>query len=501
MRNHIKSFIVCILGASLFANSCSLLNVDPISEIPASQMWQNQRDVNAGIAEIYSSFRTALRTNWFCWGEMRSDNFILYQELPSEYSKLLLNQMTTDLPSTSWQSLYKVISNTNFAIQNIPDSEITDQTLKNDYLAQAYAMRALCYLYAVRVWGAVPVYLEPVDNLANAEFKGRTPMDEVLRDVIIPDLEMAESLIDPSNVERKRISRNAIYATLADAQMWAGEWEAADATIDRFMSANGSPDAAIQNSTVVFQKDIVALKNSFVNGLNNKSGDNNPQVDEYGESNEFIFVIHQNINEAGQNNYSMIWSIFGCGMGQGSTVVLSPKLQEIYERAASTAPVDKRLEYYMCPSKSSAESYQVHKYMANGTSVKYQDYINCQVAYPIYRYTDVLFMQAEVKANLDKWQDALNLVQFVLERAGVSSTIAPVSQFSSRDELIDYILDQKQIELVGEGKRWFDLVRNHRVVQVMNPINGLSSPNEELFPINQSVLNLAQKAYEQNPGY
>ena len=200
MRNHIKSFIVCILGASLFANSCSLLNVDPISEIPASQMWQNQRDVNAGIAEIYSSFRTALRTNWFCWGEMRSDNFILYQELPSEYSKLLLNQMTTDLPSTSWQSLYKVISNTNFAIQNIPDSEITDQTLKNDYLAQAYAMRALCYLYAVRVWGAVPVYLEPVDNLANAEFKGRTPMDEVLRDVIIPDLEMAESLIDPSNV-------------------------------------------------------------------------------------------------------------------------------------------------------------------------------------------------------------------------------------------------------------------------------------------------------------
>ncbi|MBO7602843.1 MAG: RagB/SusD family nutrient uptake outer membrane protein [Bacteroidales bacterium] len=501
MRNIIKSSIICLLGASLLANSCNLLNVDPISEIPESQMWQNQRDVNAGIAEIYSSFRTALKTNWFCWGEMRSDNFILYQELPSEYSKLLLNQMTTDLPSTSWQSLYKVISNTNFAIQNIPDSEITDQTLKNDYLAQAYAMRALCYFYAVRVWGDVPVYLEPVDNLANAEFKGRTTKNEVLSDVIIPDLELAESLIDPSNVERKRISRNAIYSILADAQMWAGEWEAAEATIDRFMSANGSPDAAIQNSTVVFQKDIVALKNSFVNGLNNKSGDNNPQVDEYGESNEFIFVIHQNINEAGQNNYSMIWSIFGCGMGQGSTVVLSPKLQEIYEKAASTIPVDKRLEYYMCPSKSSAETYQVHKYMANGTSVKYQDYINCQVAYPIYRYTDVLFMQAEVKANLDKWQDALNLVQFVLERAGVSSTIASVDRFSSRAELIDYILDQKQIEMVGEGKRWFDLVRNHRVVEVMKPINGISSPDEELFPINQSILNLCQGAYIQNPGY
>ncbi len=480
---------------------CSYLDVDPISEVPASEMWQNQRDVNAGIAEIYASFRTALRSNWFSWGEMRSDNFVLYQELPSEYSKLLLNQMTTDLPSTNWTSLYKVISNTNFAIQNIPDADITDQALKNDYLAQAYAMRALCYFYAVRVWGAVPVYLEPVDNLKKAEVKGRTPMDEVLRDVIIPDLEMAESLINPANVERKRISRNAIYAILADAQMWLGEWDAADATIDRFMAANGSPSAAITNSKVVFQKDIVALKNTFVEALNNKDGDNNPTVDEYGDPNEFIFVIHQNIGEAGLNNYSLIWSILGCGMGQGSTVVLSPKLQQIYEDAAARAPVDKRFEQYLCPSKSSAESYQVHKYMANGTRVNYQDYINCQVAYPIYRYTDVLLMQAEVKANLDKWQDALNTVQFVLERAGVSSRLPSVSNFSSRDELIDYILDQKQIEQVGEGKRWFDLVRNHRAVEVMNPINGLSDQREELFPIHQSVINLCQGAYEQNPGY
>ena len=480
---------------------CSYLDVDPISEVPASEMWQNQRDVNAGIAEIYASFRTALRSNWFSWGEMRSDNFVLYQELPSEYSKLLLNQMTTDLPSTNWTSLYKVISNTNFAIQNIPDADITDQALKNDYLAQAYAMRALCYFYAVRVWGAVPVYLEPVDNLKKAEVKGRTPMDEVLRNVIIPDLEMAESLINPANVERKRISRNAIYAILADAQMWLGEWDAADATIDRFMAANGSPSAAITNSKVVFQKDIVALKNTFVEALNNKDGDNNPTVDEYGDPNEFIFVIHQNIGEAGLNNYSLIWSILGCGMGQGSTVVLSPKLQQIYEDAAARAPVDKRFEQYLCPSKSSAESYQVHKYMANGTRVNYQDYINCQVAYPIYRYTDVLLMQAEVKANLDKWQDALNTVQFVLERAGVSSRLPSVSNFSSRDELIDYILDQKQIEQVGEGKRWFDLVRNHRTVEVMNPINGLSDQREELFPIHQSVINLCQGAYEQNPGY
>jgi hypothetical protein len=35
----------------------------------------------------------------------------------------------------------------------------------------------------------------------------------------------------------------------------------------------------------------------------------------------------------------------------------------------------------------------------------------------------------------------------------------------------------------------------------MNPINGLSSRDQELFPINQSILNLCHGAYKQNPGY
>ena len=499
MKKILKYAVLGML--SICSVACSFINVDPISEIPEDNMWKNQRDVNAGIAEIYASFRTALRSNYFSWGEMRSDNFVLYQELPSEFRNLILNQMTTDLVCTNWASLYKVISNTNFAIRNIPNADITDLALKDDYLAQAYAMRGLCYFYAVRVWGAVPVYLEPIDNIANAVIKGRTPKNDVLRDVIIPDLEMAESLINPANVERKRISRAAIYCILADAQMWLGDYEAADATLDRFMSAYGSPAAPKSNSKYKFEPDIVKLKNSFVNHLNNVAGDNNPTVDEYGEANEFIFVIHQKISEAGLNNYSLIWNVLGCGMGQGSTVVLSPKLQAIYEASIGKDPMDKRLEYYLCGSKSSMETYQVHKYMANGSSVNYQDVINCETAYPLYRFTDVVLMQAEIKAHLDKWQEALDLVQFILARAGVASKIAKVSDFSTRDEVIDYILDQKQIEQVGECKRWFDLVRNHRVVEVMNPINGIDNESQELFPIHQTIIDLGQGTYEQNIGY
>ncbi len=483
---------MAVLGLSL-ASCSGFLDLDPISEIPEDKMWQNQRDVNAGIAEIYSSFRTALKTNYFSWGEMRSDNFIMYNELPSEYINLIGNQMTTDLPCTNWASIYKVISNANFAIANIPGADMADQTLKNDYLAQAYAMRALSYFYAVRVWGDVPVYTEAVDNFDKGEYKGQTPREQVYRQVILPDLKNAEMLINPKNIERKRISRNAIYAIMADVYMWLKEYDEAEQTIDKLLA---------NQTYTAFQPDMADMKKTFVEHLNNKVSDNAPEVDEYGPgANELIFVIHQNISEAGLSNYSMIWTILGCGSGQGSTVVLSPKLQTAYEEAKNANPSDNRFTNYLAASGGGTTTYQVHKFIANGVNVPYQNYLNCQMAYPIYRMTDILLMQAETKAYLDKWQEALNILgNYTRKRAGVQTSTRALSTFSSREQVVDYILAEKQIEQVGEGKRWFDLVRNDRVVKVMKPINGLSKEEQRWFPIHQSLIN-QNSSLEQNKGY
>jgi hypothetical protein len=474
---------ILLLITLVQSTSCKkFLEVDPISEIPEQKMWKNQRDVNAGIAEIYSSFRTALNANYFAWGEMRSDNFVLYNETASENGRLILNQLTTDMASANWANLYRVISSANFAIKNIPASEITDPVLKNDYLAQAYAMRALCYFYAVRVWGAVPVFTEPIDNIEKGKFKTRTPMKDVLTNLILPDLKLAEQLINPANVERKRISRTAVYAIQADVYMWLEDYDSADKTIDKINS--------IANFTK-FQPDMSIMKKTLVEDLNNKISDNEPTKDEYGPgTNELIFVIHQNVAEAGLNNFSLTWLLLGSGTGQGSTVVLSPKLQAIYTAAKNATPSDIRFDNYLTPSGAGSPTYQVHKYIANGTNLSFQNFNSCQMAYPVYRITDVLLMQAEAKAHLDKWQDALNIIRTTTRtRAGVAATTRPLSSFSSREQVIDYVLEERQVELVGEGKRWFDLVRSKRAVSVMQPINGMNNVNQTLFPINQSLIN------------
>ncbi|WP_036692148.1 RagB/SusD family nutrient uptake outer membrane protein [Pedobacter glucosidilyticus] len=492
-KTNLVVFKVVAVVLILTISSCNkFLEPEPISEVTAENMWQNQRDVKAGVGEIYSSFRDALRLNFFDWGELRSDNYVLTTEAASDRGRLISNQLTTDMGCTNWAGLYKVINNANFAIKNIPNANLPNTIEKNDFLAQAYAMRALCYFYAVRVWGAVPVYLEPIDNLDKGQFKERTAKEEVLRDVIMPDLKKAEELIDPANVERKRISRFGILAIQADVSMWMEDYEAADRTIDKVRSILGATSQPFTR----FEPSMEVLKNTFVTDLNNKTGDLGDRLrDEYGAGNELLFVIHFDLKEL--NNvaqYSIIHNLFLSG------VILSPKLTNIFTAAANTSPRDNRFDNYLQASIAPG-TFKVNKYVRNGGTISFNAFPECEVAYPVYRYTDLVLMQAEAKAHLDQFADALNLVATtVRRRAGIEASTRTQASFTSRDELVDYILDERQKELLGEGKRWFDLVRNKRVVKVMGPINGISNESQALFPISYIHIN-QNPNIKQNPGY
>lgn len=64
--------------------------------------------------------------------------------------------------------------------------------------------------------------------------------------------------------------------------------------------------------------------------------------------------------------------------------------------------------------------------------------------------------------------------------------------------LTDAILYERRIELVGEGHRFFDLVRTGRAA---GTIPGFVSGKHELFPIPLVEINLAGGRWAQNPGY
>ncbi|NLO70361.1 MAG: RagB/SusD family nutrient uptake outer membrane protein [Porphyromonadaceae bacterium] len=476
--------ITCsLLTLIVLLNSCKdFLDEQPISEIPAKNMWKTSRDAKAGVNEIYGLFRQTMRDNYFYWGEFRSDNFAPGAPSATNQERLIRNLLTTDHPATLWSKLYQMINQANLAIKYLPDIDMPSIAERDDYLGQAYAMRALGYFYAVRVWGDVPLFTEPNEKYSEDIYQGRTDKNEILQKVILEDLKKAEGLMDKvRNLERKRISICGVWAIMADVYMWMKDYNLADQTITKINNFRSNNNTTV---FVGFEPDIATWRKLFVEELNGKASDDTPQNDEY-TTKEFIFVIHFNMDEVGTNGYSYMYQWF-TGSGNRAGVLSDVFMAKLDDN-------DKRKPLIALNHQN---GWELNKFIGGTISTTLNK--TCVVAYPVYRYTDMLLLQAEARVRMGKWEEALDLVKKVRDRAGLITPTA--MDFTDENELIDFIMTERQIELVGEGRRWFDLVSNDRWKQVMKPINGMENDGNEVFPIHFSHTN-ENKKINQNPYY
>lgn len=428
MKTH-KILFLLFLTTSLLASCNDFLDEQPYSEIPKDEMWQNAKDAQAGVAEIYGLFRNMLRENYWYWGEFRSDNFSKGAPSMSDQEIVMANSMSSNHRASLWTNTYKVINQANLAIKYPPGVDMASSTEKNDLLGWALTMRAPAYFYAVRVWGDVPVYTEPVENASTAVYKGRTPATEVLNEVVLSDLKRAETLILKSNKEWKRISLYGVWAVMADVYMWLHEYSLADQTIEKM---GEDPSFMALGTTMEGWQRMLTTE------LNNKASDGNYQTDDY-STKELIFVIHYEMSEVGTNGYSYMYQWF-TGSGNRAGVLSEAFLSKLDRNNDRRAPII-AMEYQGAT--------KLNKFIGGVISTTLNR--TCEIAYPVYRYADMMLLRAEALAHQGKWDEALDLVRRIRTRAGVGESTRTIGTFSSTEELIDYILDERQVELVGEG--------------------------------------------------
>lgn len=86
------------------------------------------------------------------------------------------------------------------------------------------------------------------------------------------------------------------------------------------------------------------------------------------------------------------------------------------------------------------------------------------------RMADVHLMMAEVLNETNgAMEDVLGNLNAVRERAGLNKYLA--TDFSTKGEILDAILNERRIELSFEDLRWFDLLRTGKAIEVMNKKN------------------------------
>ena len=92
----------------------------------------------------------------------------------------------------------------------------------------------------------------------------------------------------------------------------------------------------------------------------------------------------------------------------------------------------------------------------------------------IYRYAETLLNASELALRTGDQAKADKYLNMVRQRAGVENKTAT----------LDVLLNERRLEFVGEGKRYYDLVRFGKAAEVLKPGGG-------------KVLNKAKTAYDQ----
>ncbi|SJZ46345.1 RagB/SusD family nutrient uptake outer membrane protein [Sediminibacterium ginsengisoli] len=496
--------IISILVLVVFAGGCKkFLDEKPLTQVPTENYFKSLKDVTAGMAGMYGSFQQEMTGDgngfsgkYHYWGEGRSDNFDRSQYNNTTITEEALNQMTSGNSVADWTGLYRTIGRANTCIKYIPqaaafDNAVTTNVVNNN-LAQAYAMRAMCYFYIVRLWGDAPLWTEPYLDITQQASKPRNPKAEIL-DTIVSDLTKAYNMIQKKQTAVIwNINEGTIAAMLADVYLWKKDYPKAITWTANVFTSKGSK-AVDYGSTGTTLEPAATWKNLFINPAN---------------TNEAMWSISWDYNFNG-------CACLPISMGlSNNPVAMDSVLHTNWKK--NTADIRVKFSYDTLPGLGHWDKViKFHNIAGNviptGTGAALANTYNVYLT--MYRLADVYLNYAEALNRSGDPVNSLRYLNYIRVRAGLPALLATDPSISTQDKMEDVILNERRYEFFAEGKRWFDLVRTGKVKEVMDPIlkirqtkygsapDGFGSDlNKILFPLHRNVLEYNKKLV-QNPSY
>jgi hypothetical protein len=483
-------YIVLLLSLSFAGISCrrDLLKPLPQTTVADVSAWSSPARIQNQVLSLYGALKNGnfYGGRYDIDGDIKADNFI------NETSNLVTgSDVWNEIPSNSatavvglWQYAYQTINACNLFIQGMDSlgTGVVGAATGANYIAEAKLIRALSYYCLLQYYAlpyangngshlGVPLRLTGINSAGQSNLV-RSPVSDIYTQ-IVKDLNDAEAGLPAqyaassagnaayNNTTRAHVNtaislktRVFLSMQLYDSVIAAGSRIVSAAA--PFTSATGVSLALQADVTKVFASPYTTSESIFSLPMTITSGDNPGTQNQLG----YYFSPTSKNGGVGNGEYSL----------NATTGVIADTAWHAGDKRRSfilTGGGKKWLTKYSAPSP-------------------YTDYV------PVIRYAEVLLNLAEARARSTNSVDAqaVALLSAVRNRSDASVSYTPAS-FTDVNALLAAILEEKNIEFLGEGLRNNDLMR----LQLTIPAKGgvpAKGPGDVgyIWPISATELSL-----------
>lgn len=544
MKRHI---LYSLLATTLLFGACSkdFLDRTPVNKIPEEEFWRTENDVKLAVNAIYGKLSDGM------YDDGATD--LVHAQYPWESASTAISagSLGADIDA-GWS--YIPIRTCNYFLENV-DKAIMDETLKERYKAEVRFIRAYLYIPMVEKFGDIPL----VTKVLTKEESNvpRVAKKEVL-DFLFKELQEVSTKLPVSySSEKGRITKGAALALQSRLYLMENNWEQAARTAQEVMGL-GYKLFQVSAESELNKKDNYAQFVDFENAddehkfrLGLRSYEGIFQVEN--EGNDEVILDRQYIRVAQpQSNNTLLAE---GSVGGWSSLTPTQNLVNLYVnyktgepvnpvsaevRAAHYAKADKadfvkefknrdprfyasilfetapwnaltqdggyQFTWSSGKSNMSITGYNFRK-LVDPTSSREQ--IDSYANVILIRYAEVLLNYAEAQ-NEKSGPDAtiFDALDQLRVRAGMPKVDR--STYGSQSKLRDLIRNERAVELVLEGVRYYDIRRWKTAPNVMKNIydvkNGLAQEriwNDRLYlmPVPQSQIDLSYGVLTQNTAY
>lgn len=508
-----KSVLTVFLAATLATGpvlqSCNKkLDIESTRQSDEANSWKTIDDARSGLMGIYGLFRAAIADNNAHWlmGELRNGDFTSLKR--PDLKAIIEGNLNAGYPVfesvSNWRRFYAAVNACNLFIERsreaLADTRYTEINHKID-VAQARVLRAFIYYYMVRIWGDVPLLTKSYDNGKFEQF-ARSSKEDVLG-FAVKEIEDAAPLLPYVYGGGDPVLPGTIYHTKS-----YNEW--------RNMLINKVSAYAILAHISALQGNYYAVAGytDFVMNNFNRIGISYLTVDQVTRTNGLFNELANGLS-ASQNQF--ISFNFIKGMGESSVTghieqltlaypLVSKQLPDIYitnDTLAAMFPTRNGQDQRFGADTTSVsqgtptlyrnayitgygeETPIFSKIKAINAGVAGESQFNIFTSAILFsRLEEIALLRAEALTVLGHESDAITLLNNMRSRRGLES-FDPAEPGS---DLLKEIFEERRRELVGEGWRWYDLVRYHKIRREDPAFNDLIDRGGIYWPVARDVI-------------